>query len=260
MNFTMNFKTSAIIFSLFLCGPITAAQAGEAKCMITDKLCVMAEIKSTAALVEKQSWRDQSYRELAKSYTYEGYEYKAIALIQDIKTPDTKAMTIRGIGMAAADRGWKNSAQKKDEARYNKLFKQLTLTADKIEHAPSRAIAYTYIAMSQAFAKDDEGAMATAKSMENDALRNKAFGESAEIQAERGDFDAAMASIVEIGSLSFRNKAYATISRIFTKKAMLEKAYNAAQKINNSYLKAQVLQNIINHGNNEETLPSGRRK
>lgn len=251
----MKFYISNIIFLFILCISITTAHTARAACTTTDKLCIMAEIKNTAATIKEQSWRDKAYRELAKSYTYAGHEDKAIALIADIKTPDTKAMTIRGIGMAAADSKWKSKILVRDQKRYNALFTALTLQADNIEHLPSRGIAYTYIAMAQAFAKDDDGAMITAKSMKNDALRNKAFGESAEIQAERGDFDAAMASIAEIGLLSFRNKAHATISRIFTKKGKLDDAYDAAQKIDNAYLKSQVLQTLINYGNDEETLP-----
>ena len=36
-----------------------------AKCSVTDKLCVMAEIKETATQIENKSWRDKVYRELA---------------------------------------------------------------------------------------------------------------------------------------------------------------------------------------------------
>lgn len=232
-----------IVFGL-ICFPYNA-QAG---CQATDKACLMQELKDIAPQIDNKSWRDKSYRELAKSYTYEGLEDKAIELIGVIQTPDTKAMTIRGIGFAAADNEWP------DKERYNKLFKTLTVEANKIEHPPSKAIAFTYIAMAQAFAKDDAGAMKTAKSMENEALRHKAFAESAEIQAERGDFDAAMESIQQIGSVAFSNKAYGIISNIFLKKKMLQEAYNSANKITNFYKKAQALQNIINFGNEEESL------
>lgn len=233
---------------LSLCLLILLTNTAQAACNVSDKLCVMNEIKETAAKIDNKSWRDKAYRELAKSYTYEGHEDKAIALIDAIETPDTKAMTIRGIGMAAADSEWSN------KERYNTLFKKLTAQAEKIGHPPSYAIAYTYIAMAQAFAKDDAGAMATARSMKNDALRNKAFGETAEIQAERGDFNAAMTSIAEIGSNSFRNKAYAIVAKIFTKRGELDKAYQAAGKIDNTYKKAQALQEIVNYGNKEEML------
>ncbi len=233
-----------------LCTPFASlAQAqAQAQCKTTDRLCLMAEIKTNADNIKNESWRDKAYRELAKSYTYDGYEDKAIALIDLIKKPDTKAMTIRGIGMAAANNEWKN------KKRYDVLFKNLALEAEKIKHPPSYAIAYTYIAMSQAFANDNEGAMATARGMENDALRHKAFAEIAEIQAERGDFKSAMKSIEQIQSTAFKNKAYATIARIFIKTGSLDHAYLAAQKIDNFYAKAQILQNIINFENKEENL------
>ncbi|HPF78649.1 MAG TPA: hypothetical protein PLF01_05070, partial [Alphaproteobacteria bacterium] len=99
-------------------------------------------------------------------------------------------------------------------------------------------------------------AMATAKAMKNDALRHKAFGETAEIQAERGDYEAAMKSIAEIESTSFKNKAYGTVARIFIKRGKLKEAYDSAEKIDNPVARAQVLQNIVNYGNKEETLPS----
>jgi hypothetical protein len=208
----------------------------------------MEEIKTNAAQIEQKSWRDKVYRELAKSYTHENEEAKAIALLDLIETPDTKALTIRGIGVAAADNKWS------DKERYNTLFKTLTTKADAMTHAPSKAIAYTYIAMAQAFAGDNDGAFATAKAMENDALRNKAFGETAEIQAERGDYINAMKSIDQIQSLAFRNKAYGIVTSIFTKQGELDKAYKSASKIENAYAKAQAMQKIINHGNPEEEL------
>lgn len=240
----MKFYIIGIITGLSFLTPSTVY----AKCDISDKLCVMAEIKETAKGIDNRSWQDKSLRELAKSYTYAGHEDKAIALIGEIETPDTKAMTIRGIGMAAADNEWE------DRERYNKLFKNLAAEAEKIDHKPSLAIAYTYIAMAQAFAKDDAGAMATAKAMQNDALRNKAFGETAEIQAERGDFKAAMTSIKEIDTASFRNKAFGTVADIFTKQGRLKEAYESAGQIDNAYKKTEALLKIINYGNEEETL------
>lgn len=206
----------------------------------------MDEILKTSQSIKEPAWRDKALRELAKSYTHEGDENKAISLISKIEKPDTKAMTIRGIGFAAADNNWGS------RDRYETLFNSLTVEAKKIDHKPSYAIAMTYIAMAQAFARDDKGAMTTAKAMENEALRNKAYGESAEIQAERNDFDAAMASIAEINSTSFRNKAYGTVANIFTKKGKLDKAYDAAHKIDNPYSKSQALQRIVNFGNKEE--------
>jgi len=221
----------------------------QAQCNTQDKLCLMDEILETSAVINNPAWRDKALRELAKSYTYEGQENKAITLIEKIEKPDTKALTIRGIGFAAADAKWPNAQ------RYQSLFKILTTEANKITHPPSQAIAFTYIAMAQAFAHDDIGAIATAKAMQNEALRNKAYGESAEIQAERGDLDAALQSIAAINSLSFRNKAYGNIAGIFTKQGKIEHAYAAAQKIDNAYARTQALQKIVNFDNAEETLP-----
>lgn len=244
-----------VFLSFFTALFIFTAPTAQAKCDVTDKLCVMGEIKQEAENIENKIWRDKVYRELAKAYTHEGYEDKAIQLIETIETPDTKAMTIRGIGMAAADNRWK------DKSRYKKLFEKLAAEAEKIKHPPSYAIAYTYIAMSQAFARDNEGAMATAKAMKNDALRHKAFAETAEIQAERNDFKAAMTSIEQIESEAFKNKAYGTVARIFIRRGKLDQAYEAGQKITNAYSRSQVLQSIINFDNVEENLqPSAATK
>ena len=75
----------------------------------------MEQIENIAATIDNKGWRDKTYRELAKSYITEGYTDKAINLIAKIETPDTKAMTIRGIGMAAADQKW-------DSVHYVPLF------------------------------------------------------------------------------------------------------------------------------------------
>jgi len=237
------FLTVLIILTYFT----SPALASEEKiCAVEDKGCLLQQLEQTASDIENPSWRDKSYRELAKSYTYEGYIDEAVALIEKVENPDTRAMTIRGIGMAAA-----SGNLPKEE--YDALFSRLTEQSDLIDHPPSKAIAYTYIAMSQAFAGDDKGATQTARAMENDALKNKAFAETAEIQAERGDFKAAMASIGEIQSLAFKNKAHRIVAEIFIKKGMLKEAYDAALKIqDNAYARAEVLQDIVNADNPEE--------
>lgn len=237
------------IFFVFclLFNPAFAQEDKQSTCMASDRPCLLKEIERSADTIENQSWKDKAYRELAKSYTYEGQEDDAIALLDKIENPDTKALTIRGIGFAAADREW-------EETRKKSLWVKLSDHAVKIDHAPSHGIALTYIAMAQAFAGDDAAATATAKSMENDALRHKAFGESAEIQAERGDFQAAMASISHIDSLPFRNKAHRIVSKIFVTRNEVDKAYEAARKIENPTMKAQALQLIVNKDNPEEAI------
>lgn len=220
---------------------IAAAQS----CKVEDRACVVNMLKSSADKIDNTSWRDQTYREMAKTLAFDGDVDGAIALIENMETPDTKAMTIRGIGMAVAD-------NKLPQAEYSEAFVKLRAAAEKIEHPPSYAIALTYIAMSQAFAGDNDGAWKTASEMENDALRHKAYGETAEIQAEKGDYEAAMKSIALIDSEAFRNKAYAIISKILADGGKLQGALGAAEAITNSYKKAQALQYILDIQNPRE--------
>jgi len=214
-------------------------------CEAMDRPCLLRQLEAIIPTIDKAEWRDQSYRELAKTYAYEREPQKAIALIDKVENPDTKAMTIRGIGMAAAGGQW-------EKASYNTLFESLTQKASEISHAPSRGIAYTYIAMAQAFAGDSEAARKTAAAMTNAALRNKAFGETAEIDAGRGDLKNALLALDAIDTSSYRNKAYETVSRVFLDKAFISEAHTVAQKIENPYLRAKAIQRILNKGNSEE--------
>ncbi|MEZ5813307.1 MAG: hypothetical protein R3E13_01035 [Alphaproteobacteria bacterium] len=225
------------LFTITLAGLCVFAQS-VAACGAADRGCILKEIEAQSAVIENTSWRDQTYRELAKTKAFDGDMDGALALVDKIETPDTRAMTIRGIGMAAADLNL-------SKAQYDALFARLREKAEKIDHPPSYAIALTYIAMAQAFAGDNEGAWKTASEMENDALRHKAYGETAEIQAEAGNVDAAMKSIAFIDSLAFRNKAYATVSKILAERGFFEGALAAGMKIENPYKKANALQYIL---------------
>ena len=226
-----------IFITLALFFPIKA-NAQPDTCVATDKSCLLGTLETLTAEIEEQKWRDQTYREIAKLLVHEKNDEHAMSLISKIENPDTKAMTIRGIGMSAAESGY-------TEQEYKPLFTKLRQEAEKIEHPPSYAIALTYIAMAQAFSGDDIGAMNTARDMKNAALRNKAFGESAEIQAEHGRFDEAMASIAAIEDLAFRNKAYRTISKIFVDRKKYDEALKSAMAIENSYQKAQSVLYIL---------------
>ena len=207
-------------------------------CNIEDRPCILKNIETEAAKIENTSWRDQTYRELAKTWAFEGNVDAALAVTDKIETPDTVALTIRGIGMASAD-------LKLPTESYAEIFAKLRSKAETIEHPPSYAIALTYIAMAQAFAGDNDGAWKTASEMENDALRHKAYGETAEIQAETGDSNAAMKSIGFIDSLAFRNKAYATVSKILANRDDFAAALIAAGKIENAYKKAKAMQYVL---------------
>lgn len=228
-----------ILWLLCLLLPVAAyAQAPAAECPLEDRACVIGSMESTAAKIENAAWRDQTYREIAKTLAFEGNVDAAIAMIDKIETPDTKAMTIRGIGMAVAD-------NKLPREQYASIFEKLHAVAAKIEHPPSHAIALTYIAMAQAFAGDNEGAWKTSAGMENDALRHKAYGETAEIQAEKGDFEAAMKSIGFIDSSSYKNKSLTTVSKILADHNDLTGALKAAQAVTEPYKKAQALQYVL---------------
>lgn len=232
-------KFLGFFFAISLISSSHIVNAQQTKCEIKDRECILKQITQTAATIENTAWKDQTLREVAKTYASDGLFKEALAIIPTIETPDTQALTIRGIGIALASQS--HSAEKLTE-----MFGQLRIEAEKIEHPPSHAIALTYIAMGQAFAGDNEGAWKTASDMENAALRHKAYGETAEIQAEKGDFDAAQKSIEKIDSASFRNKAYTIISKIFADKEMVQDAYNAALRIANPYKKSQSLQYILN--------------
>ncbi|MEM7651134.1 MAG: hypothetical protein AAF204_03505 [Pseudomonadota bacterium] len=224
-----------VTFSILCMGAQANAQG---TCSSDDRACILNAIEAEAAKIDKKAWRDQTYRELAKAKAFEGDMDGAMAVIDKIETPDTQALTIRGIGMAAAD-------LKLPKEELDAVFGKLRAKSETITHAPSYAIALTYIAMSQAFAGDNEGAWKTASEMENDALRHKAYGETAEIQAEAGDFEAAMKSISFIDSLAFRNKAYALTSKLLANRGQYDNALAAGMKIENAYKKSQALQYVL---------------
>jgi hypothetical protein len=243
----MRFLTN---FLIVICVLTNASPAmADKPCSASDKLCLLSELEQLAPKIDNIAWREQTYRELAKSYTHQGKYDQAISLVKLIKNPDTQAMTIRGIGFAAADGKW-------PRARYDDLFEKLMISARNIADPAGKEIALTYVAMAQAMALDDAGATATAKAMENEALKNKAFGETSEIQAERGDVKAAFESLSYIQNEAYKNKAYQTIAKIFVARGDITSAYQSALKVNNAYEKASILQMIINHGNPEES-PAG---
>ncbi len=223
-----------ILLLALLISPKAALAADPPACAGTDRGCLLKTLEGVTDTIGESQWRDQTYRELAKLLTHDRKTDQAIALIGKIQDPDTKAMTIRGIGMAAA-------AMKLGQPAYDALFTRLEAEAKKIDHPPSRSIAFTYIAMSQAFAGDDAGAMKTAQAMENSALRNKAHNEAAKIQADRNEFDAALASIAAIDDPAFRDKAHFTISRIFADSQRYSQALTASDKIVNTYQRAQAI-------------------
>ncbi len=230
---------ATIIFLMFL------PNAANASCRATDKLCVMNQIKETAFAIENKDRRNKTLANLTKSYTQLGHESKALALINDISSPDMKASAIRNVGMTAAFSKWRTADGYRDRARYKRLFENLKSKTEEIKHPPSYAISYTYIAMAQAYAHDYDSADTTAREMKNEALRHKAYAEIADIQAKRGQYDKTMETISKIGSKSYKDKIYGRVARIFSERGMIENAYQTADKIGNAFAKAQILQTIL---------------
>lgn len=218
-----------------------SAHAQDAPCpSASDRACISAAILKDSAAISDPQWRDQALRDLSASLTYDERIDDAIALVAKIENPDTQAMTIRTIGMTAALYG-KDSPEKLKET-----FAKLSKSAATIRQPAANAIAYTYIAMAQAFAGLDDDAWATANAMQNPALKHKAFGETAEIQAERGDLDAALETIAQIDTASFRNKSYQKVAEILIKKEKYDEALKAAQSIDNPTKRAETMQGILN--------------
>ena len=172
-DYAMMKPTKTIPLALLCAAVLSAPQAGaqtdpataQTACDAADRACLTDALERTAAQIENKAWRDQTYRELAKTLAEGKKIDEALSLIPRIESSDTQAMTIRGIGMEAAD-----LPLSQDE--YDTIFSKLRTAAEKIEHPPSYAIALTYIAMAQAFAGDNDGAWKTASDMDNEALRH----------------------------------------------------------------------------------------
>ncbi len=211
------------------------AQAQETPCNAKNQTCLTDHILSLAEEIDDRRWKDQTYREVAKTMAASGRATDALPLISKIQSPDTKALTIRGIGMEAAMAG----------RVPENLFMLLRTEAEKITDPPSYGIALTYIAMAQAFAEDDAGAIQTASEMKNEALRHKAYGETAEIQAEKGKYDLAMQSIAAIESIPFKNKAYKNVSKIFAESEKYQDAFNTTLYITNPVITVEAIQFIL---------------
>lgn len=227
-----------IPFLLLIMASLAFQPAKAQECQGHDPDCILEMLVASAQKIDRTDWRDQTYREIGKTLAHnEDYE-GAIAIIDKIVSPDTRAMTIRGIGMAIAE-------QRKSKEIYDPLFKKLRTAAEKISEPPSYAVALTYIAMAQAFAGDNEGAWATAADMQNDSLRNKAYGETAEIQAEQGYFDPAFKSIGFISTSSYKDKSLTTVSKIFSDKGDFDNSFKMALAISNAYEQSAALQYIL---------------
>ncbi len=226
-----------IIIMVFIALPV---YSDDMECQPANVKCIQSLIVTETQNIDESRWKNQSYRDLAVSIAFGGDVDGAIGYIKKINNSDTQAMTVRAIGMALAI----HKELSVDE--YRTMFKKLNDFTPSILDEGARDIAYTYIAMAQAFAGLDDDAHTTTLVMKKDALKHKAYGETAEIQAERGDFARAMRSINAIDSVSFKNKALGIVSSIFLKAGDVEHAYQMAVKITNSTKKSSALQKIVN--------------
>lgn len=204
----------------------------------SERDCIKKAIEAELPKIDNTSWRDIRTRELAKTYAHDGQAEQAIALIDTIKDPDTKAMTIRGIGMEVAKSAMAIEA-KKD------IFKTLKTVAPKIEHPPSHDIAITYIAMAEAYAAFYEDALATAQLLTNSSLKNKALGETAEIMAEKKQPALISAAYDKMDSDAYRDKSKEVVCKLLNDNGMADEALQLAQGIKNPLLKTTALQHII---------------
>ncbi|HRC26081.1 MAG TPA: hypothetical protein PKX87_01470, partial [Alphaproteobacteria bacterium] len=211
----------------------------EAPCLSDNRPCLLNRIESLAGKITEDRWRDATYRELAKTLAFDGLTDRAVGIVGKIKAPDTRAMAIRGIGMTVAERKTLPLPARKI------FYDQLEAAAKAIDHAPSRAIALTYISMAQAFAGDDDLALATARSMDNDSLRNKAFGETAEIQAERGAAAAALSTLQQIASVPYRDKQHLIVLKILANAGQYDEALKAVWAIENPVLQSEGIQYLL---------------
>jgi predicted negative regulator of RcsB-dependent stress response len=232
-------RTSTILFLTIMMLSVNGHASETHACDYNDTSCLMTVTEASIEQITEKRWRNHAYRDLAVSLAYSGDIDKAVTLISKIDNPDTQAMTVRAIGMALA-----NNKDLSDEA-YKDVFSKLDNSSKTITHEGARDIAYTYIAMAQAFAGLDNDAMQTTLNMTKPELKNKALGETAEIQAERGDYDEAIRSINAIQSQSFKNKALGLVNDIFVKDEQFDLAYQTAIQITNATRKAKSLQNII---------------
>ncbi len=237
-NFFTVFWAVCLILSINPSPAQATSAAAASACADADRVCMISELQATLPEITEKSWRDIAYRELIKLLAQEGRTTEAITLIDQITNPDTQALSIRGIGMAAAEINLTPQAM-------TELFTALRKRADAISQPAPREIAYTYISMSQVFARLDKDAKTTADAITNPALKHKALGEMAEIQAERNDGPAALQTLSEIEDAPYRNKASRTVALLLADRSLFKDAYLVTRGMTNPTLKAEALQYIL---------------
>ena len=201
--------------------------------------CAGAALDKLIPQIYNTRWRDQSFREQAKILIRHGSVDKAMSLLPQISNEDTKALTIRAIGIGMAELPLAPAAQ-------NEYFDTLHKQAMTISHTGSQEIAMTYIAIAEASAGLFERALTSARTLRTNSLRNKSYQEIAEVLSAKGDTDNSFAALNLIDDPSFRNKAYGVIAAVFIKHGQLAAALQFAEHIEDPYIKSNSFLNIMN--------------
>lgn len=220
-------------------GGLDAAHAQKQKCKASLPICLLDDLEEQIPAIKRQSWRDRAWREYAKSRAQLGETRAALEIIDRVKNPDTQAMTIRGIAMATAE-------AQKPVVDKKRIFDKLELSAEALEHKPSRRIAMTYIAAARAVAGTDKAAHTTARQIGNRDMRNKAYGEIAEKQAKAGRVAALRESLGKITDTTYANKQRKKTALLLAENNNPQAARELALAIeNNNVLTARTLQMLV---------------
>lgn len=206
----------------------------DTQCANDDPACLIKDLHESIAKIADFHWRDQVLREVAKALTEKGYPELALRIIEQVENQDTKAMTIRGIGVNTA-----KLSMPDDQKTY--IYNQLKVAANNLSDAPSKDIAFRYIAKGQALAGFDAEADKTVDAVKDTSQRDKAYEEIAEVQAAQAKLDNVMETIARIESPSYRDRAYGAASKIFIKNGQIDPALKLAYKIETPYNRAQAL-------------------
>jgi predicted negative regulator of RcsB-dependent stress response len=222
--------------SCFLYSPYALSQ--QINCDRENHTCHYEALLQTVKDIENTKWKDQTYKDVSVLLTSSNQPLKALKTLNLISNPDTKAMAIRACAKVVAE----HDSYKKNASQ---LFEQLITSADSIEHPPSKAIAYTYIAIAQAEYGAFPNALNTASLMHNESLKNKALAEISKIMAQRNQFNETIEALSSIQSEHYRDKTSLSISKIYSENNQYDEAMKIMSMIHNPYQKSQSLLAII---------------
>jgi hypothetical protein len=217
-----------------------AGLAGKTSCKEDIRSCLLDDLKAAITKIDKQTWTDRALRDFAKVQAELGTVTPALKAAQKIDNPDTRAMALRGIAIAVAQSERYAPAQ-------DTILAKISRQAKTMDHAPSRAIARTYIAKALAIAGHDRSAYETAAKIDNGDMRNKAYGAIAEAQARQGHTQAVITSLGKVDDAGYRNRQYKTTAKMLADKGDMKAARRLANAIEgNAVLRAGTLQALLN--------------